>query len=149
MGKIANFEIINAKKHYFSFKEICADVGEAEFSALATPLSLHSLRCQKKIVHASKFCAKKMEKNVRFTRGIIDKEKNKVFCEEADRVFVKYSCAGKENSTLCQDKKFTCDYLQSEFARHHKVASAVRVTGAYSGENAISCDYIRGDWDGA
>ena len=148
-SRIVDFQVINGKKHFFSFKKICSSIGEPDFSSLATVISSHKLRCQKKIVLASSYCLKQMKDNPRFTRGVVDKKLNKGYCEEADRIFLKYSCKGKENSSLCRDKNFTCEYLQSEFARHHKIVRSSRVKNIHIEESYVTCDFIRGDWKAA
>ena len=127
-------------------KDLCRFIGEKEFSSLATVVSLQKIKCQKKTVLISKFCYTKFKNNQRYTRGLFDRKKGMAYCEEADRVYIKYRCRKFTKNHLCDDKKITCDFMRSEFARNHQNIKMSMTNTEVSNEYDISCHFIRGDW---
>jgi hypothetical protein len=127
-AKVLNFELVNADKHFFSFLEVCESIGKIEFPSLIGAIDQRSLNCLKSNVQVSTFCKKRFNKNVRYTRGVVDLKKRRIFCEQADRVYLKYRC---DTGSLCEQKEFACEYFQSEFARNLSLIKSSQKDGVF------------------
>ncbi len=81
--------------------------------------SVYELDCMKKIIDVREFCAKKEADNPYLTRAIV--KNNKVFCQSAKRVVVKYECEGNKDK-YCNDVEVGCFLIKEKLAMRLKIA---------------------------
>lgn len=111
-AKVYNHEIIEGRLQDYSFVEMCETM-KAKNSFLITPIGLTELECFNQKFKIADFCQKKLPLEANFTRGFINIDEKKIYCETAKAVTVSIDCQSKSG---CQNSKNACEKLQNIYA---------------------------------
>lgn len=113
-----------SKKKTFSLKEVCKTMLKKDYPLLQAH-SASKVDCMSKLVDSIDFCEKKFPEDPYLVSGVVDSKEQKVICQSARRVVVKYSCENGDEM-FCQNSNLGCDLIKSKLARrldlsHHSL----------------------------
>lgn len=104
---------------------------------LLQPHSASKVDCMSRLVDSMEFCEKKLPADPYLASGFVDAKSQKVVCQSARRVVVKYSC-DNGNEAYCQNSNAGCNLIKSKLARrldlsHHSLLDTLE------GKKELNC----------
>lgn len=133
-------EIFNAQKKIYSFKEVCESIGLRSLP-LMVPEGVSKLDCMGTKVVLSQFCQNQFKASSQLnslTRGYVEKSE-KVVCEFAEYVNLKYRCDDKSNSLIkCRDDKKECLQMGTLFAQKLQLEYSSLI-----GQRELNCRFVK------
>lgn len=111
-AKVHNHEIIEGRLQDFSYVEFCETM-KAKNNMLISPIGLAEIECFNQKFKVAEFCQKKLPIDANFTRGFINFDEKKIYCETAKAVTLSIYRVHKNSN---QHKK-ECEKLKIAYAR--------------------------------
>lgn len=124
-AKVFNHEIVEGQLHDYSFIDLCETM-KAKNNLLISPIGLTELECFNQKFKISDFCLKKLPIDANFTRGFINQDEKKIYCETAKAVTISIDCKQKN---ICQQSKNACDKLHLIYANKLELNHSSVVAG--------------------
>lgn len=123
-------------KKTFSLQDVCKTMLKKEFPLLQAH-SATKVDCMSRLVDSIDFCEKKLPADPYLASGFVDSKNQKVVCQSARRVVVKYACEGSDEA-YCKDSSAGCNLIKSKLARrldlsHHSLLDSLE------GKKELNC----------
>lgn len=137
-AKIIKDDVYLVGQKEYDLKTVCDFFYKQDFPLIEIK-SATQLDCMKGQVSVGTFCAQKQSDDPHLIRGFIDSKNNKVICQSAKRVILKYSCSNKDPKH-CEDSSIGCYILKEKLAMRLKVVHH-SITTDTPGKKSLNCYY--------
>lgn len=113
-AKFLEYSRSSESKKEFSFSEVCKSA-----LGISVPMikaaNINQLDCMGQKVWVSSYCKQVSKTDPYWIRSYVDSDTNKVVCESARRVKIRYAC--KSGDELCSSAHLGCEFLKDSFAK--------------------------------
>ena len=113
-AKLIRFKHKLVGESKYSFTKVCETL-LGKSVPLVQFKSIGELDCMGTIVRVQDYCIKSEAAKAYYTRALVSKKKQKVICQSAKIVNLKYECEGKKDP-YCLNEKSGCKYFKKIMA---------------------------------
>lgn len=115
-AKLVQYDVYGSNKFYFSFRQVCEHY-RAALSLIETP-DANTVTCMGQSFDIQKFCQDKYKKDNKYARAYIDNKNERVICQTARRIVLKYKCKPNSNSVFCRQADQGCSSMKKALAHN-------------------------------
>lgn len=113
---LTQYDVYGSNKFYYSFRQICEHY-KSGLSLIENPKT-NIIECMGQQFDVQSFCQEKFSNDKQYARAYVLKNEEKVICQTAKRIVLKYKCNRNSTSAFCRDAKSGCESMKNALARN-------------------------------
>jgi hypothetical protein len=148
---LLDYKLINSRVKSYTYKQACEELINTKGSYLPIIEKENSknLDCMGHKLNVSTFCKDKQIKSDTlrdFARVIINDKDNKIYCQRAEIVIVKYKCSKNNLNAICDNTLYGCKKIGKVLANklevvHHSSTSKETFDFGKNKPKVLNCYY--------